>query len=81
MGVKKEIVMDIGDFLRNLRKSMNLTQTDLAKILGQGNTRSLIAGLENGKPVHLITLVALRKKFGISIDELVDNSGIFEELD
>jgi transcriptional regulator with XRE-family HTH domain len=56
--------------LRELRRHNNLTQREIAAVLGY--KRSAIESVESGRYAISITmLVALHKKFNISIDEWV----------
>ena len=55
--------------LRNLRISYNLTQDDIAKILGKD--RSLIAKYESGKAVPPLDILrVLAKLYNVSVDSL-----------
>jgi transcriptional regulator with XRE-family HTH domain len=56
--------------LKKLRKDKNLTQEQLASALGVG--RTTITSWEKGTSLpDVITLIALAKYFGITLDELV----------
>lgn len=69
---KKEIKIDykkIGQNIRTIRISNNLTQSEFAKILN--TSRSSISRFENGETKRLtIILHDIGKKYKISVDEL-----------
>ena len=65
----------IGERLRKLRNYMDLTQEQVADILGIG--RDAILRIENGKrKIDLQELMSFSKLYKISIDELIEDEHI-----
>lgn len=68
----KEIFLDkviIGKNIKNLRKMNNISQEELAKVLG--TTHSVISAYENGKTLILTSfLIELCENYNISADSL-----------
>ena len=70
-----ELLMPIGDRLKQLRKASNLSQMDVAR--ASGLSLSIITQLEQGLTADpkLSTLKALAKALGCKIDDLAQNGG------
>ena len=65
----------IGERLRKLRNYMDLTQEQVADILGIG--RDAILRIENGKrKIDLQELMSFSKLYKISIEELIEDEHI-----
>lgn len=61
----------VGDIIRSLRKDRNLTQFDLANMIGYDSS-SAIAMVERGERNHSIDiLIKLSKIFNVSVDHLL----------
>lgn len=64
------MIQNLGDRLRNLRTSQNISQTDLAKRIGV--TNALISAIEKGdRSPSLETLIKLASQFKVSTDYLL----------
>lgn len=64
------MIENLGERLRNLRTSQNITQTDLAKRIGV--TNALISAIEKGeRSPSLETLIKLASQFKVSTDYLL----------
>lgn len=62
---------NMGERIKFLRRKMNLTQLQLAELVGVN--RSLICKLETGNTIgSLSTLARLATAFGVSVSELLD---------
>ena len=68
-----EIVKQIGQHIKDLRLTKNLTQKYVAN--ASGLDRSTISEIENGRPTNILTLVQILR----SIDALDDFSPFFVE--
>jgi transcriptional regulator with XRE-family HTH domain len=63
-------VLNFGKNLRKIRLSKNLSQGDVAKVLGVH--RSYISGLERGvRNPSLVTVQKVAKALGVSADKLI----------
>ena len=68
----------IGKFIVSLRKSQNLTQQELADVLGV--TDRAISNWENGRRLPDISLLCpLSKALGVTINELISGEKIPED--
>lgn len=66
MDVKILTATDLGNVIRQARKSQKLTQDDLAGMTGNG--RRFISDLENGKPtMHFGKILGVLATLGISL--------------
>jgi transcriptional regulator with XRE-family HTH domain len=64
------MIENLGERLRNLRTSQNITQTDLAKRIGV--TNALISAIEKGeRSPSLETLIKLASQFKVSTDYIL----------
>jgi transcriptional regulator with XRE-family HTH domain len=69
--MKSEEQQQIIVFVVSLRNVVEMTQAEFADTLGV--SRSYISALESGfRPINVSFLIAVRKRFGISIDALFD---------
>lgn len=66
----KEESKKLGDNLKKIRVSKNITQTELAETLGID--KSFLSNIENGKTnPTLSTITSLAKALGVSSNELL----------
>ena len=61
----------MGNEIKRIRKKFNLTQVELAKILGVSQPR--IARMEKQKTVTIDMLKKIAKGLGVSIKDVVNN--------
>ncbi len=76
--------MNIGERIRKRREALNITQQELAQVLGV--TAQHISVVEKGKRVPSLTFLSkLAEQLGISIDYLVSgkvgNEGVVSDID
>jgi transcriptional regulator with XRE-family HTH domain len=64
----------MGDEIKRIREKFNLTQIELAKMLGVSQPR--IARMEKQKTVTIEMLRKIAKKLRVSIKDLVNNNQI-----
>ncbi len=66
----KDDAKKLGDNLKKIRTKKNITQTELAKILGVD--KSFVSNIENGKTnPTLSTITNLAQTLGVSTNELL----------
>lgn len=66
----KDDAKKLGENLKNIRMKKNITQIEIAKMLGVD--RSFVSNIENGKNnPTLSTITSLAKALGVSTNELL----------
>lgn len=66
----KDDAKKLGENLKKIRTKKNITQIEIAKILGAD--RSFVSNIENGKTnPTLSTITSLAKALGVSTNELL----------
>jgi transcriptional regulator with XRE-family HTH domain len=67
---KDTFLLDIGQEIRRIRKSLKLTQTDIGRKIKK--TAPTISKIENGKhPLDLLTVRKVAKALGVTVVDLV----------
>lgn len=61
----------VGEFIKELRKSKHLTQSELAKMLGFKDRSSIARIEQNTASLTLDTIVKLRDIFGVTLNEIL----------